>query len=261
MAGPKMSLYLEVPLYMYMYSNQISGDRLRWDSDTSLTDASGSDFKSTNKISLAGSSSQVSKLKKGSWKKSYTNSSSPLRREGGRRGKDSKLKSEKKLSLGRRKGGGKTNSSRMVTLADLAQSVPRASTSGKGTGMGSPSIGNGSVGHGDQMMQKGSMELELCDAATPSSGSRKSYYSQEEESSLSERKSVAINKFLCTLGLGPITALLRISNLLLNDSCTLFMYIVSLICSVSTNRFHISSVRTTANRHGPSFIRCHDNNS
>ena len=186
----------------------VSGDRLRWDSDMSLMDASGSDFKSTNKKSLAGSS-QAIKSKKGSWKRSYTSSSSPLRRGGGGGGgKDGKLKSEEKLSLGRRKGGGgKIKSSGMVTLADLAQSVPRASTSGKGTGMESPSIGNGSMGHGDQMMWKGSMELELCDAATPSSGSRKSYYSQEEESSLSECEFVAINKFLCTLGLGPITAL------------------------------------------------------
>ena len=193
----------------------VSGDRLRWDSDTSLIDASGSDFKSSNKKSLAGSS-QAIKSKKGSWKRSYASSSSPLRRGGGGGGgKDGKLKSEKKLSLGRRKGGGgKTKSSGMVTLADLAQSVPRASTSRKGTGMESPSIGNGSMGHGDQTMWKGSMELELCDAAaTPSSGSRKSYYSGEEESSLSERESVAINKFLCALGLGPITALsLNISS-------------------------------------------------
>ena len=103
------------------------------------------------------------------------------------RGKDAKHKSEKKLSLGRRKEGGKAKTSgAMVTLADLAQSVPRASTSSRGPGMESPSIGNGSVGHGNQGMWKGSMELELCDTM-PSSSSRKSY-DQEEESSLSERE-------------------------------------------------------------------------
>ena len=42
-------------------------------------------------------------------------------------------------------------------------------------------------------MWKGSIELEPCDATTPGSGSRKSFYSQEEEeSSLSERESVDI---------------------------------------------------------------------
>ena len=161
------------------------GDHLRWDSDISLSDASGSDFKSIDKKSLA-ASSQASKSKKGSSKRSYDSSSSPLRRGGGGGVKDGKLKSEKKLSLGRRKGGGgKTKTSGTVTLADLAQSVPRASTSGKGaTRMESPSIGNGNMGLGDRMMWMGSMELELCDK-TPSSSSRKSF-SQEEESSLSE---------------------------------------------------------------------------
>lgn len=114
--------------------------------------------------------------------------------------KDVKVKSEKKpssLTLGRRKGregsGEKSGSSgAVVTLADLAQSVPRsisrASSSTSG-GMESPSIRNGSMGRGDQTVWKGSMELELYDAATPSSGSRKSCYSQEEEeSSLSERE-------------------------------------------------------------------------
>ena len=142
------------------------------------------------------------KPKKPSWKAST--SSAPLKRGGGerrRRGggrKDVKVKSEKKpssLTLGRRKGreGGKSGSSGgVVTLADLAQSVPRsisrASSSTSG-GMESPSIRNGSMGHGDQTVWKGSMELELYDAATPSSGSRKSCYSQEEEeSSLSERE-------------------------------------------------------------------------
>ena len=140
------------------------------------------------------------KPKKASWKAS--SSSAPLKRGGGERrrgggGKDDKLKSEKKpSSLGRRRKGregGKSSSSKaVVTLADLAQSVPRSraasSTSG---GVESPSIGNGSMGHGDQTVWKGSMELELYDAATPSSSSRKSCYSQEEEeeSSLSERES------------------------------------------------------------------------
>ena len=167
-----------------MHSIHALGDRLKWDSDTSLSDASGSDFKSVDKKSPA-ASSQPSKSKKGSWKRSYdSSSSSPLRRGGGRGEKDAKLKSVKKLSLGRR--GGESKTSGTVTLADLAQSVPRAlTTSGKGTtGMESSSIGNGSTGHGDQMLWKGSMELELYDT-TPSSCSRKSF-SQDEESSLSE---------------------------------------------------------------------------
>ena len=140
------------------------------------------------------------KSKKGSWKRSYASSSSPLRKGGGG-GEDAKLKSEKKLFLGRRKErGGKSKASGRVTLADLAQSVPRAaaaaSTSGTGTGMeSSPNVGNGSMGHGDQMMWKGSMELEQRDATTPSSTSRKScsYSQEEEESSLSERESLVID--------------------------------------------------------------------
>jgi hypothetical protein len=175
-----------------------SGDRLRWDSDVSLTeDASKSDSKKSTdkKKSSPTGSSQAMKPKKGSWKAS--SSSAPLKRGGGERrrdrgGKDAKLKSEKKLSLGSRRKGregrnSSSGSSTVVTLADLAQSVPRAaasSTSGKGTGMESPSIGNGSMGHGDQMMWKGSMELELYNDA--SSSSRKSQEDNEEESSLSE---------------------------------------------------------------------------
>ena len=197
------------------------------------------------------------KPKKPSWKAST--SSAPLkrgggerrRRGGGRNSKDVKVKSEKKpssLTLGKRKGreGGKSGSSgAVVTLADLAQSVPRsisrASSSTSG-GMESPSIRNGSMGHGDQTVWKGSMELELYDAATPSSGSRKSCYSQEEEeeSSLSEREST-------------VASYQNLFCIKFNS----FDY----FCSVSTNRLHICSIRTTANRHGTSFVHCHDNTS
>ena len=208
----------DTELNCVLINTSISGDRLRWDSITSLTDASNkSDFKNVDKksLSLAGT---ASRSRKGASKRSSaSSSSSPLRKGGGegggaRRGRDAKLKSEKKSSLGRRKGGGGMkghSSGTVVTLADLAQSVPRATaaaaatpTSNKGSGMESPSIGNGNVGLGDQVMWKGSMELELCDATTPSSGSRKSIYSQEEEeSSLSERESVYSyhDKFTCII--------------------------------------------------------------
>ena len=164
---------------------------MRWDYGTSLTDPSG--FKVFNKKSVSESSpsSNAMRPKKELWKRSY-DSSSPLRRGGARTegGRDAKPKKfGKKLSLvGKRKGASKSkSSSAIVTLADLAQSIPRASISISESGMESPIIGNGKMGHGNQMIRNGSMELELCDT-TPSSSSRKSYNSAEDESSLSERE-------------------------------------------------------------------------
>ena len=99
------------------------------------------------------------------------------------RGKgDGRAKSEKKLSLGWRRGGGKNKSSGSVTLANLAQNVPRMTSSDRG----SPRMGNGSLEHVDWVSHH-SGEVEMFDA-TPES--RKSYDQgeEEEESSLSECK-------------------------------------------------------------------------
>ena len=140
--------------------------------DDSMTKISGKDSRMTT---------WSGRLKKGNQKRSEGDSISPLRR--GRR--DAKPRSEKKLSLGRRKGSGKSKKQAAVTLADLAHSVPRMSTEdGEAvSGMESPSMRNGSLKH-VEWVRHGSMELELADS-TPES--RKSY-SQEEESSLSECK-------------------------------------------------------------------------
>ena len=94
-----------------------------------------------------------------------------------------RAKSEKKLSLGWRRGGGKNKSHGSVTLANLAQSVPRMTSSDRESpGMGNGSMRNGSLEHVDWVSHH-SAEVELCDA-TPES--RKSYDQGEEESSLSE---------------------------------------------------------------------------
>ena len=127
----------------------------------------------------SGTTAQQGKSKRGAQKRTGDNSGSPLRR--GR--KEGKPKSEKKLSLGWRKGSGKAKSQGIVTLADLAQSVPRVSRETRRTAssMESPVMGNGRLNH-VEWVRRGSMELELANT-TPES--RKSY-SQEEESSLSE---------------------------------------------------------------------------
>lgn len=91
-------------------------------------------------------------------------------------GKDGKPKSSKKISLGWKKGSGKSKNK--VTLADLAHSVPSYSANG---GMESPRMRNGDLDNVGWAGRR-NVELELGDT-TPDS--RKSY-DQEEESSLSE---------------------------------------------------------------------------
>ena len=120
---------------------------------------------------------QPGKSKRRTQQRAEGDASSPLRQEG----KNRKPKSEKKLSFGWRKGAGKSKSQAMVTLADLAQSVPQVSRETKS--IESPGMRNGSLNH-VEWVRHGSRELELTNA-TPES--RKSY-SQEEESSLSERE-------------------------------------------------------------------------
>ena len=122
---------------------------------------------------------QPGKSKRGAQKRTGGDSGSPFQRGG----KEGKPKSEKKFSLGWRKGSGKSKSQATVTLADLAQSVPRVSREAQRTvsSMESPVMMNGSLNH-VEWVRHGSMELELA-SSTPES--RKSY-SQEEESSLSE---------------------------------------------------------------------------
>lgn len=123
---------------------------------------------------------QQGKSKRRAQKRTGGDNGSPLRR--GR--KERKPKSEKKLSLGWRKGSRKSNKSQaIVTLADLAQSVPQISIESRRTvsSMESPVIGNGSLTR-VEWVRHGSMELELANT-TPES--QKSCI-QEEESSLSE---------------------------------------------------------------------------